>query len=436
MSAILSQLESDLGPVSGLGRQRTLSPRRGTFFWEATRIALDSIRAHKMRSVLTLLGIIIGVASVVTVGGAIEGLGYYVKDRLVSTFGSNSFTVARMARMNISEEEWEKLMKRRRLYTDDLRAIRGQCDGCEAVTPILRWRDEAKLGNRTFFDADVTGVHPDITKIQQIEIEEGRFLSTFDVEHARPVAVIGADIRNELFGPLDPLGKEIKVGGDSFTVVGLEKRNGTFFGQSLDTNIYLPYTAYLKKYGTRQSITLRIKAPSSEALESTQDDVRVIMRSRHKLKPNQEDDFDILASSAMQEGVGRFTGAIAAVVTPITLISLLVGGIVVMNIMLVTVTERTKEIGMRKAIGAKRGDILLQFLVESLVLSSFGGLLGLLLAYGIGAVIRITTPIPMHITIGYILLALLTSGGIGLLFGIYPAYKASKLDPIVALSRD
>ena len=160
------------------------------------------------------------------------------------------------------------------------------------------------------------------------------------------------------------------------------------------------------------------------------------MRSRHKLKPNQEDDFDILASSAMQEGVGRFTGAIAAVVTPITLISLLVGGIVVMNIMLVTVTERTKEIGMRKAIGAKRRDILLQFLVESLVLSSFGGLLGLLLAYGIGAVIRITTPIPMHITIGYILLALLTSGGIGLLFGIYPAYKASKLDPIVALSRD
>jgi len=389
-----------------------------------------------MRSVLTLLGIIIGVASVVTVGGAIEGLGYYVKDRLVSTFGSNSFTVARMARMNISEEEWEKLMKRRRLYTDDLRAIRGQCDGCEAVTPILRWRDEAKLGNRTFFDADVTGVHPDITKIQQIEIEEGRFLSTFDVEHARPVAVIGADIRNELFGPLDPLGKEIKVGGDSFTVVGLEKRNGTFFGQSLDTNIYLPYTAYLKKYGTRQSITLRIKAPSSEALETTQDDVRVIMRSRHKLKPNQEDDFDILASSAMQEGVGRFTGAVAAVVTPITLISLLVGGIVVMNIMLVTVTERTKEIGMRKAIGAKRRDILLQFLVESLVLSSFGGLLGLLLAYGIGAVIRITTPIPMHITIGYILLALLTSGGIGLLFGIYPAYKASKLDPIVALSRD
>jgi len=338
--------------------------------------------------------------------------------------------------MHITEEEWEKLMKRRRIYSDDLRAIRGQCDGCEAVTPILRWRDEAKLGNRAFFDADITGVHPDITRIQQLEIEEGRFLSTFDVEHARPVAVIGADIRNELFGPLDPLGKEIKVGGDSFTVIGLEKRNGTFFGQSLDANIYLPYTAYLKKYGTRQSINLRIKAPSSEALETTQDEVRVIMRSRHKLKPNQEDDFDILASSAMQEGVGRFTGAIAGVVTPITLISLLVGGIVVMNIMLVTVTERTKEIGMRKAIGARRRDILLQFLVESSLLASFGGLLGVLLAYGIGVAIKSTTPIPVHITVGYILLGVFTSGGIGLVFGIFPAYKASKLDPIVALSRE
>jgi putative ABC transport system permease protein len=433
MSAIPSQLKSDCGPVAGLGPQRV---RRGTFFWEAARIALDSIWAHRMRSVLTLLGIIIGVASVVIVGGAIEGLGYYVKDRLVSTFGSNSFTMARIARMNITEEEWEKLMKRRRIYSDDLRAIRGQCDGCEAVTPILRWRDEAKLGNRAFFDADITGVHPDITRIQQLEIEEGRFLSTFDVEHARPVAVIGADIRNELFGPLDPLGKEIKVGGDSFTVIGLEKRNGTFFGQSLDANIYLPYTAYLKKYGTRQSINLRIKAPSSEALETTQDEVRVIMRSRHKLKPNQEDDFDILASTAMQEGVGRFTGAIAGVVTPITLISLLVGGIVVMNIMLVTVTERTKEIGMRKAIGARRRDILLQFLVESSLLASFGGLLGVLLAYGIGVAIKSTTPIPVHITVGYILLGVFTSGGIGLVFGIFPAYKASKLDPIVALSRE
>jgi len=192
----------------------------------------------------------------------------------------------------------------------------------------------------------------------------------------------------------------------------------------------------LKKYGPRQSIQFRVKAPSSEALETTQDEVRQILRARHKLRPNQEDDFDILASVALQEAVGEITSIVATAIIPITLISLVVGGIVVMNIMLVTVTERTVEIGTRKAVGAKRSDILLQFLVESALLASFGGVLGVLLAYAVSLIIRATTPMPMHITIGYILMAILTSGGIGLISGIYPAHKASKLDPIVALARE
>jgi putative ABC transport system permease protein len=204
----------------------------------------------------------------------------------------------------------------------------------------------------------------------------------------------------------------------------------------MDGNIYIPYTTFLKKYGSRRSLTIRIKAPSAGDLENTQDEVRVVMRSRHKLKPGQEDDFDILASAAVQEAVGQFTGAIAAVVTPITLISLLVGGIVVMNIMLVTVTERTQEIGLRKALGARRRDILMQFLVESSLLASMGGTIGLMVAYGLSILISNTTPVPMTITFGYILLALLASGGIGLISGIYPAHRASKLDPIVALTRD
>src|SRR5213593_346436 len=242
--------------------------RRGTFLWEATRIALDSIWSHKLRSVLTLLGIIIGVASVVAVGGAIEGLGTYVTDRLSSTFGSNTFTLARIARLDITEEEREKLMKRKRLYADDLKAIQESCNGCDAVTPMLRWRDDAKLGNHTFFDADIVGTHSDLTKIQKLEVEEGRFISSFDIDHARTAAVIGADVRTELFGLLDPIGKEFKIGGDSFTVVGVEKRNGTFFGQSMDANVYIPYTSYLKKYGARQSINLRIKAPSAGTVEA------------------------------------------------------------------------------------------------------------------------------------------------------------------------
>ena len=434
MSALLSEVEA---PPFEVQVERKASPVRSrTFVWEATRIAADSVWSHKLRSVLTLLGIIIGVASVVTVGGAIEGLGTYVTERLTSAFGSNTFMVARIARMNMSSEEWEKVNKRRRLHTEDLRAIEERCSGCEAVTPVLRRRDDAKLGKNTFYDADVAGVGPDLMKMQHLEIEEGRFLTSFEVEHARPVAVIGADVRRELFGPIDPIGKELKVGGDGFTVIGVEKVNGTFFGQSMDKSIYFPYTAFLKKYGPRQSISVRVKAPSAGALEAVQDELCVIVRARRKLLPTQDDNFDILASQAMQESVGRFTGAIAAVVTPITLISLVVGGIVVMNIMLVTVTERTREIGMRKAIGARRKDILLQFLIESALLASCGGVLGLLLAYGLSFVIKSTTPIPMTITAGYILLSLAASCGIGLIFGIYPAAKAAKLDPIVALSRE
>jgi putative ABC transport system permease protein len=434
MTATVSQVQITHSVVSTSPKAR----RPSAALWEALVIAVDSIWSHKLRSFLTLLGVIIGVASVVAVGASIEGFGKYINDRLTSVFGSNSFILARIARVGeLSAEEWEKLNRRnKRIYTGDLRAVDGRCDGCTAISPVLRTRDDAKVGSETFYDADVTGVGSELPKIQQLKIAEGRFLNYFDVEHARPLAVIGADIRKQLFGPVDVIGKEIKVGGDSFTILGVEESNGSFFGNSMDGNIYIPYTAFLKKYGTRQSLSVRIKSDSAETFQSTQDEVRVIMRSRHHLRPNQEDDFDILASQEIQNSVDQFTGAVAAVVTPITLISLVVGGIVIMNIMLVTVTERTKEIGTRKAVGARRRDIMLQFLIESALLSSFGGVIGLLLAYGICVLIRNTTPVPMTITFFYILISLATSGIIGVISGIYPAHKASKLDPIVALMRE
>jgi len=400
-------------------------------------IAADSIWSHKLRSILTLLGIIIGVSSVVTVGGAIEGLGTYVNERLVSTFGSNTFTLARIARMNISNEEWDKLNKRnKRLYPTDLQAVQERCDDCLAVVPRLRAVDDAKEGSRTFYDANISGTNQDLPRIQELSLEEGRFLTQLDVDHARQCAVIGTDIRDELYGEVSVAGKEIKIGGDSFSFIGVEQKNGTFFGQSMDNNVYIPYTVFLKKYGSRKSISIQVRAPSSESLESTQDQVRVIMRTRHHLRPDQEDDFDILASKAIQESVAQFTGAIAVVVTPITLISLVVGGIVIMNIMLVTVTERTTEIGMRKAVGARRRDIMLQFLIESSLLAAIGGTIGIMAAYGLGLLIRGTTPVPITITVSYVALAILASGGIGLISGIYPAHRAAKLDPIVALSRE
>jgi putative ABC transport system permease protein len=248
--------------------------------------------------------------------------------------------------------------------------------------------------------------------------------------------VIGAQIRDDLFGPVDAVGKSLKLGGDSFTIIGVEKEQGSVMGRSLDSNIYIPYTSFLKKYGLRRSIRFRVRASSNAVFESTQDEVRQIMRSRHKLRPNQDDDFDIIGSETIQESIDEFTGAVAMVITPITLISLVVGGIVIMNIMLVTVTERTKEVGMRKAVGAKRSDILFQFLIESALLASAGGGIGILIAYVVCTVVELTTPVPMRITVTYVLLAIATSGGVGLISGIYPAFKASKLSPIVALSRE
>ncbi len=436
MDAAAHQLDSTIAVVTVPDRREHRLPRPLVTVWEAFVIAADSIWSHKLRSILTLLGIIIGVASVVAVGGAIEGLGYYVKDRLTSTFGSNTFMVARIARVNMSEEEYEKVIKRnKRLYVDDMHAVEARCDDCAAISTQMGRSADIKAGNRTFYDANVRGVTEDAPKIQELIVAEGRFISAFDTQHSRPVAVIGDAIRKELFGPIDVMGRQIRVGSDSFTVIGVEKENGTFFGQSLDNNVYIPYTSFMKIFAQR-SVSFQVKAPSAETLVSTQDQVRVVLRSRHKLRPNQEDDFDLLASDAIQNAVGQFTGAIAAVVTPITLISLVVGGIVVMNIMLVTVTERTVEIGMRKAVGARRRDILLQFLIESSLLASLGGAMGVALAYAIAVIIRGTTPIPMTITIGYILLALLASGGIGLISGIYPAYRAARLDPIVALARE
>lgn len=434
MTSDTSQLQSSSNLQDGArqyGKRRSFAA-----IWEACCIAVDSIWTHKLRSVLTLIGIIIAIASVVTVGGAIEGLGAFVWERLSSTFASNTFLVARIVRATSMEEFEQKIKRNKEIHVDDMLAVEELCDGCEAISPMLRGTDTIKRGTRIFYDANISGISADMPKIQSVELSEGRFIVGTEVTHARLSAVIGSKIREDLFGPLDALGKEIKIGAENFTVVGVEEQKGSMQGQSMDNTVYMPYTTFLKKYGTRQSITFQIRAPADVNTQPTEDEVRQIMRSRHKLKPNQEDDFDMLTSSAIEDTIDRIIGMIAVAIIPITLIGLVVGGIVVMNIMLVTVTERTVEIGMRKAVGAKRSDILLQFLIESALLATLGGIFGLGFAYILCIIIEKAVDFPMQITLGYVLLAILTSGGVGMISGIYPAYRASKLSPIAALSRE
>jgi putative ABC transport system permease protein len=416
---------------------KDLRKRRSyTALWEAFCIAIDSIWSHKLRSMLTLLGIIIAIASVVTVGGAIEGLGAFAWKQLSSAFASNTFLVARMVRASSNEEYERKIKNNKPVYVEDMQAVEAHCEGCEAISPMIQGTDTVKRGNKISYDVTVSGVSPDMPKIQTLDLSQGRFIGGSDVSHASYVAVIGAQINEELFGPVDAMGKEIKIGADNFTVIGIAEPRGNMQGRSLDKNVYMPYATYLKKYGIHQPIVFQARAPSEAMLQSTMDEVRQILRSRRRLKPNREDTFDMLSSSAIQATIGNVIGMIEGIIIPITAIGLIVGGIVVMNIMLVTVTERTVEVGTRKAVGAKRSDILLQFLVESALLATIGGILGLGFAKVLCIIIESTVGFPMRITIGYVLLAIFTSGGVGMISGIYPAYRASKLSPIVALMRE
>jgi putative ABC transport system permease protein len=409
-----------------------------SFYSDAAKIAFQSILAHKLRSFLTLIGIIIGVASVVVVGASISGLNSYVTDKVSRLLGSNHFMIARIAHEGeMSEEEWEAMDKRnKRLDWDDYEWVLDHCDQCSEVGAQLMSNVDIKQNGDTMYGVQVQGVTANMAAIEDKTISDGRFVVPHEVEHADMVCVIGADLRDKYFPGVDPIGKTLKIRDADFVVVGVEERRGSMFGQSLDKQAYVPVTAYEKIFGRRQSLQIHGQAADIERFQDSLDQARVALRVKHKLKSDATDDFGLVDVKQVNSNIDQFTGAIALVVTPITVLSLLVGGIVVMNIMLVSVTERTFEIGLRKALGARRKQIMLQFLIESSLLASLGGLFGLLLAAAIAWTVSLTTPVPMTITFGYVVLSLAASGGIGMVFGIYPAYKAARLDPIVALTRN
>lgn len=408
-----------------------------TFYADAAKIALQSIYAHKLRAFLTLIGIIIGVASVVVVGAAISGLNTYVMEKVTAILGTNHFMIARMASHgNVSEEEWEKRNRRNKwLEMEDYHWVRERCVACSEVGAQYQRRVDLSHEGEKMYGTQLQGCTANMVSIEEKTIAEGRFFLPQEVDTAAMVVVIGNEVREKFFPGVDPVGRTLSIRGIPMRIVGVEEKRGSMFGQSLDNLAYIPITTYRKVFGGRQSLQIHGKAATREQFPAAIEDARMALRDKHKLKGNEEDDFGLVNTGELGNEVDSVTSGIAMVVTPITLISLVVGGIVVMNIMLVSVTERTFEIGLRKALGATRKQVLLQFLIESSFLTTFGGILGLLLAFGIVWIISATTPVTMTVTILYIFLSLAVSGGIGVISGVYPAFKASRLDPIVALAR-
>jgi putative ABC transport system permease protein len=408
-----------------------------TFYADAARIALQSIFAHKLRAFLTLIGIIIGVASVVVVGAAIQGLNTYVMEKVTAVLGVNHFMIARMAHQGeLSEEDWEKMNRRnKRLELEDYEWIRDNCVACSEVGAQLQNQVDLKQNGEELFGVQLQGCTPNMQSIEDKTIGDGRFFLQQEYDTAAMVVVIGDDVKEKFFPGQEPLGKTLSVRGLPMTVVGVEEKRGSMLGQSFDKVMYVPLTAYRKIFGGRQSLQIHGKAATRDRFQTAIEDARTSLRNKHKLKGNEDDDFGLVDTQGVAGSVDSLTGGIAAVVVPITFISLVVGGIVVMNIMLVSVTERTFEIGLRKALGATRKQMLLQFMIESSFLTTCGGILGFLLAVALASIISLTTGVTMTVTLLYVVLSIGVSGGIGMIAGIYPAFKASRLDPIVALAR-
>jgi putative ABC transport system permease protein len=402
---------------------------------ETLRLALDSLRAHKLRSFLTLLGVILAVTTLVAVMSVVAGLNFYIADR-VANLGANVFVVDRFGIIT-SEDAWVKAQKRPLLTIDEFTWLRENMRTANAIAAIEGKSTDLRSGNTLLEDTSIRGVTPNYPEVRNMNLASGRLITEADETHRSPVCYIGADVAKKFFYNVDPIGKTIRAGTHSYQVIGVAAAIGTAFGQSQDNYILIPLGTYYKEWHTqRDSLTLFVQARNAELMAASEDEARMLLRAARHLPWAADDNFGILGSDSIMSLWKELTGNLFAVAVGLTAVFLVVGGIVIMNIMLASVTERTREIGLRRSLGARRKHIVLQFVTESAVLASVGGLIGIVFAYGVVALGRASTSIPMQTPMNAVILSLSVSTAVGLFFGIYPAMRAAKLDPIEALRAD
>ncbi len=408
-----------------------------SFYFDAFWIALKSILEHKLRAFLTLIGIIIGVAAVVVVGASIAGLKTYVVDKASKILGSNHFMITRMASMGrMSDEEWELRNRRNKDVTwIEYEYIKQNCQLCTEVGAQINGGTTITQNALEMPSVRIIGVTANMADIEDKTIVEGRFMTDDESTRITNVAVIGMDIKDKFFPNGSPIGQQIKVQGSPLTIIGVEDKRGSFFGDSQDRHIYIPIMLAAQMFTRTGGIQVHGKSGDAETFKDAIEEARTLLRNRRQLIGSEDDTFGLVNVDEFNSQMDQITGAIAGVVIPITMIILVVGGIVVMNIMLVSVTERTFEVGLRKALGATRKQILLQFLIESALLCVVGGILGLALAIVATQLVGAALEMTMTITAGYVVLSVAVSSIIGVLAGLYPAWKAARLDPIVALTQ-
>ncbi len=406
---------------------------RGSSLREPTLIALETLRTHKLRSFLMLLGIILSVSTLILVVSLIHGTNVYIADR-VANMGSDVFLVTRFGILR-DQESYVKALRRNRQFTwDDYEALRDEMKLAKNVGLECRSQGRVRYEGNTAEDVSIRGVTANIGEMDVEAPASGRYISDTDNDHRTTTVMIGADIAKKLFPNLDPLGREIFVDGESFTVVGVAKAIGSVMGQPQDNFVYIPVQTWFKIYGMHTNrFNINVQARGPEWMQQTMDEARAIMRARRHLAPGEPDSFGIFGSDTIMQLWNNMTGTLAGAMVGIVSIFLVIGGIVIMNVMLATVTERTREIGIRKSLGARRGDILRQFLVETAVMTTMGGAIGVLIAWPLAILIEHTTPVPMAVPVSAVMTSSAISSAVGLFFGVYPARRAARLDPIEAL---